>query len=45
MLASSERHDADGLQSFTVAGLFTPAVIPMYCVRLLCWAFVSFHVV
>jgi hypothetical protein len=35
MLSSMERQVVDGLQSFTVFGLLTPLVSPMYCVRLL----------
>jgi len=41
MLLSVDWHDVEGLQSFTVFGLFTPLVSPMYCVRLFCDVLVS----
>src|SRR5215831_6621582 len=41
MLLSVERQVVDGLQSFTVFGLSTPLVSPMYWVRLFCDVFVS----
>jgi hypothetical protein len=41
MLSSVDWQDGDGLQSFTVLGLFTPLVSPMYCVRLSCEVLVS----
>jgi hypothetical protein len=41
MLLSVDRQEVEGLQSFTVFGLLTPLVSPMYCVRLFCWGLVS----
>jgi len=41
MLLSVDRQVVDGVQSFTVFGLSTPLVSPMYWVRLFCWGLVS----
>src|SRR3954447_15059989 len=41
MLSSVDRQVTDGVQSFTVALLLTPDVMPMYCVRLDWVVFVS----